>query len=79
MDAPLKKLPPSQAWEEVERRSLAIGVAGVVVVGALQAAGPLADCMVSLPPEGFGEEPTVAFRRIGLCDDNPAVPSISPL
>lgn len=39
MDTALRKLPPSQAWEEVERRSLAIGVAGFVFVGALQAAG----------------------------------------
>ena len=41
MDTALRKLPPSQAWEEVERRSLAIGVAGFVFVGALQAAGAL--------------------------------------
>jgi hypothetical protein len=39
MDTLLKKLPPSQAWEEAERRSMAIGVAGLVVVGALRAAG----------------------------------------
>jgi hypothetical protein len=39
MDTALKKLPPSQAWKEAERRSLAIGVAGFVVVGSLQAAG----------------------------------------
>lgn len=39
MDTALKMLAPSQAWEEVERRSLAIGVAGFVFVGALQAAG----------------------------------------
>lgn len=39
MDTALKKLPPSQAWQEVERRSLAVGVAGFVFVGALQAAG----------------------------------------
>jgi hypothetical protein len=39
MDTALKMLPPSQAWEEVERRSLAVGVAGFVFIGTLQAAG----------------------------------------
>src|SRR6266550_3655052 len=39
MDTDLKELRPSQAWEEAERRSLAIGIAGFVLVGALQAAG----------------------------------------
>jgi hypothetical protein len=41
MDTALKKLPPSQAWEEVKRRSIAFGVAGFVLVGALQAAGAI--------------------------------------
>jgi hypothetical protein len=34
-----KRLPPSEAWEEAQKRSLAIGIAGWVVVAALQAAG----------------------------------------
>jgi hypothetical protein len=41
MNTALKKLPPSQAWEEVERRSIAFAVAGFVFVGALQAAGAI--------------------------------------
>jgi hypothetical protein len=41
MDTPFKKLPPSEAWGEAERRSLAIGIAGLVVVGALQSAGAI--------------------------------------
>jgi hypothetical protein len=39
MDTPYKKLTPGEAWVEAERRSLAIGIAGLVFVGALQAAG----------------------------------------
>ena len=34
-----KRLSPSKAWEEAQKRSLAIGIAGCVVVAALQAAG----------------------------------------
>jgi hypothetical protein len=41
MNTDFKKLPPSEAWEEAEKRSLAIGIAGCVVVAALQAAGAI--------------------------------------
>ena len=37
--AEFRHLTPAQAWEEAERRSIAIGVAGWVVVASLQAAG----------------------------------------
>ena len=36
-----RKLSPSQAWEEAQRRSLAIGIAGWAVVGTLQAGGAI--------------------------------------
>lgn len=41
MTTPLKKLSPSQAWEDIQRRAMAIGVAGGVLVGMLQAAGAI--------------------------------------
>lgn len=41
MNTPFKKLPPSEAWGEAERRSAAIGIAGWLVVGALQAIGTI--------------------------------------
>ena len=41
MDTAFKSLPPGEAWEEAERRSLAIGIAGFVLIGALQAAGAI--------------------------------------
>ena len=40
MDTALKMLPPSQAWEEVGRRSLAIAVAGFVFVGVIDYLNP---------------------------------------
>jgi hypothetical protein len=39
MNTAPKKVSPAQAWEEAERRSAAIGVAGWAVIAALQAAG----------------------------------------
>ena len=39
MNTDFKRLPPSEAWEEAQNRSLAIGIAGCVAVAALQAAG----------------------------------------
>jgi hypothetical protein len=39
MNTEFKRLPPSEAWEEAEKGFLAIGIAGCVVVAALQAAG----------------------------------------
>jgi hypothetical protein len=39
MNTEFKRLPPSEAWEEAQTRSLAIGIAGCVVVGILQASG----------------------------------------
>src|SRR5260370_33195476 len=39
MNTESKRLPPSEAWEEAEKRSLDIGFAECVVVAALQAAG----------------------------------------
>jgi hypothetical protein len=41
MKTPIRRLSPLQAWEEATRRSIAIGVAGWAVVGALQAAGAI--------------------------------------
>lgn len=39
MNTEFKRLPPSQAWEDAQQRSLAIGIAGCVVAAVLQAAG----------------------------------------
>ena len=39
MSTEFKRLPPSEAWEDAQQRSLAIAIAGCVVVAALQAAG----------------------------------------
>ncbi len=39
MSARFKKLLPFEAWEDAEMRSMAFGVAGFFVVGALRAAG----------------------------------------
>jgi hypothetical protein len=39
MNTEFKRLPPSEAWEEAEKRSIAIGIIGCVVVAILQAAG----------------------------------------
>ena len=41
MKTPLKKLSPSQAWGDVQRKAMAIGVATWVVLGILQAAGAI--------------------------------------
>jgi hypothetical protein len=41
MNTAFNRLPPSEAWEEAQNRSLAIGIAGCVVAGALQAAGAI--------------------------------------
>ena len=41
MKTEFKRLTPGEAWEEATRRSLAIGIAGCVLVGALQAAGAI--------------------------------------
>jgi hypothetical protein len=41
MNIEFKRLSPSEAWEEAQRRSVPIGIAGCVVVGALQAAGAI--------------------------------------
>ena len=39
MSTQFKELPPFEAWEDAEMRSVAFGVAGFFMVGALQAAG----------------------------------------
>ncbi|PYU42437.1 MAG: hypothetical protein DMG53_19825 [Acidobacteria bacterium] len=41
MSTRFKELPPFQAWEEAEMRSVAFGVPGFLVVGAFQAVGAI--------------------------------------
>jgi hypothetical protein len=41
MDIQLKQLPPSEAWEDIERRSMAAAVAGFFAVATLQTAAPI--------------------------------------
>ena len=41
MNTSFNRLPPSEVWEEAQNRSLAIGIAGCVVAGALPAAGAI--------------------------------------
>ena len=50
MDAAFKRLTPSEAWEEAERRSAAISIAGWFVVSAFQAAGAIPTLYPSLAP-----------------------------
>jgi len=67
MDTALKKLPPSLAWEEVERRSIIFGVAGFVFVGALQAAGAIP----AIYRQSFQLEGRVSFRLSGILPHSP--------
>jgi hypothetical protein len=41
MSTRFKELPPFEAWEDAEMRSVAFGVAGFFIVGALQAVGAI--------------------------------------
>src|SRR5262249_34489504 len=79
MKTEFKRLTPAEAWEDAERRSLAIGTVGCVGVGVLQAAGAIPTLYrVSLAPaSGFAATFLTALAlfvayyhnrwRLGIC------------
>jgi|ERR1700731_1855068 len=79
MNTAFNRLSPSEAWEEAQNRSLAIGIAGGVVAAALQAAGAIPTLSRSslAPASGFAAALLTALAlfvahchnrwRVGIC------------
>jgi len=79
MKTEFKRLMPSEAWEEAERRSFAIGIAGWFVVACLQASGAIPTAYRPSLVQGSGAVATILTAlalfvayyhnrwRVGVC------------